>query len=164
MSIRRTVGWIYYYARRLDDARLYLERAIAMNPTADETYRVIALCQALLGRWPEAERAAREALLLSAEGPYNRATLAYVLARSGQRAAAERELAELETQARRDYVSPVAFATVHLGLENWDAALDWVERAHLERRGWLAYLRVNPVVDGLRGRTRFEALVGKMKL
>jgi eukaryotic-like serine/threonine-protein kinase len=164
VSIRRAVGWIFYFARRQVEARVHLERAIAMNPTADETYRVLALCEATLGLYPEAERSAREAMEYSAEGLYNRATLAYVLARSGQRAAAERELAELEAWGRREYVSPVAFATVHLGLENWDAALDWTERAYLERRGWLTYLRVHPIMDPLRGRARFEALMAKMKL
>jgi hypothetical protein len=61
-------------------------------------------------------------------------------------------------------VSPVAFATAHLGLENWDQALDWIERAYDDRRGFMAYLRVNPILDGLRGMKRFEALVAKMKL
>jgi serine/threonine-protein kinase len=164
LSIRRSIGWFNYYARRFEESSEELERAIAMNPTADESYRVLALCQSMLGRWTEAEQSAREAMLLSAEGPYNRATLAYVLARSGQPDAAHRELAELEARARIGYVSPVSFATVHLGLENWDAALDWMERAHHERRGWLAYLRVNPIMDGLRGRARFESLVRQMKL
>jgi len=164
LSFRRSLGWLHYYARRFDDACTDVERAIAMNPTADESYRVLALCQSMLGRWTEAEQSAREAMLLSAEGPYNRATLAYVLARSGQPAAAKRELAELESRAKTGYVSPVSFATVHLGLENWDAALDWVERAQAERRGWLAYVGVNPIMDGLRGRARFEAIVREMKL
>ena len=158
------MGWIYYYARRYDEARRYLERAVAMNPTADETYRVLALTCAMQEEWPEAERAAGEATLLSAGGAYNRATLAYVLARSGRRAEAEKELAELHALAARDYVSPVAFATVYLGLEDWEKAFDWAERAYDDRRGWLAYLRVNPIVDPLRGRARFEALVRRMKL
>jgi Flp pilus assembly protein TadD len=114
--------------------------------------------------WPEAERAAREATLLSNGGTYDRATLAYVLARSGQRPEAERVLAELLALAARDYVSPVAFATIYLGLEEWEKALDWAERAYDDRRGWLVYLRVNPIVDPLRGRARFEALVRRMKL
>jgi hypothetical protein len=117
-----------------------------------------------MGRHEEAERAAREALALSAEGPYNRATLSFVLARAGKLKEAKEELEALEVQARRGYVSPVAFATVYLGLEEWDAALDWTEKAHAERRGWLAYLRVNPIMDGLRGRERFEKLVKAMKL
>jgi len=33
-----------------------------------------------------------------------------------------------------------------------------------ERRGWLAYLRVNPLVDPLRGQPRFEALLEKLRL
>jgi eukaryotic-like serine/threonine-protein kinase len=164
VSIRRTLGWIHYYARRYREARPLLERAIAMNPNADETYRVLALCHAMLGEWPEAERAVREATELSLGGTYNKATLAYVLARTGRRAEAERELGELEACAAKDYVSPVAFATVYLGLEQWDKALDWTERAYDDKRGWLAYLRVNPILDGLRGMSRFEALVAKMKL
>ena len=164
VSIRRSVGWVHYYARRYDQARHHLLRAVTMNPTADETYRVLALTHAMQGQWPEAERAIREATVLSAGGTYNRATLAYVLARAGRRAEAANELGELEALARQDYISPVAFATVHLGLEDWDRALDWTERALEERRGWLAYLIVNPIVDALRGRARFEALVGRMRL
>jgi hypothetical protein len=60
-------------------------------------------------------------------------------------------------------VSPVALATLHLGLGRIEPALDWAERAHAERRGWLAYLDVNPLVDPLRGHPRFEALAERMR-
>ena len=95
VSIRRTVGFAYYYARRYGEAQRHLERAVAMNPTSDETYRLIALTHAMQEEWPEAERAAREAMLVSGGGTYNRATLGYVLARSGRRAEAEQQLAEM---------------------------------------------------------------------
>ena len=39
-----------------------------------------------------------------------------------------------------------------------------LHRAYAERRGWLAYLRVNPLVDPLRGQPRFEALLEKLRL
>jgi len=39
-----------------------------------------------------------------------------------------------------------------------------MERALEERRGWLAYLRVNPLLDPLRGEPRFQALIEKMRL
>ena len=42
--------------------------------------------------------------------------------------------------------------------------MDWMERAYAERRGWLAYLKVNPVVDALRALPRFKALVRQMRL
>jgi serine/threonine-protein kinase len=164
VSVRRTVGFAYYYARRYGEAQRHLERAVAMNPTSDETYRLIALTHAMQEEWPEAERAAREAMLASGGGTYNRATLGYVLARSGRRGEAEQQLAEMLARAEGGYVSPVAFATICLGLEDWDQALEWTERAYDDRRGWLAYLRVNPILDPLRGRARFEALVRRMKL
>jgi tetratricopeptide (TPR) repeat protein len=164
VSIRRSMGWVYYYARRYDQARYHLSRAIAMNPTAVENYRVVALALAQQGQWAEAERVIREALTLPATGPYTLATLGYVLARAGRRGEAEDVLADLEARGRTGYVSPVAFATVHLGLEQWQRALDWAERAYEERRGWLAYFKVNALVDPLRKEPRFEALLKKMRL
>ncbi len=164
VSIRRTLGWVYFYARRYEQAFHHLSRAIPMNPVADETLRILGLTLALQGNLPEAERALREGLALHGAGTYTAASLGYVLARSGRKAEAEAVLADLTARAERDYVSPVAFATLHLGLGNWDTALDWTERSHAERRGWGAYLRVNPLLDPLRGMPRFEALIRKMRL
>jgi serine/threonine-protein kinase len=58
----------------------------------------------------------------------------------------------------------VGLAMIELGLGNLDRALDWTEIAFAERRGWLAYLNVNPVFDPLRGHPRFNDLVRRMKL
>jgi len=163
VSIRRSVGWLYFYARRYDQARYHLARAIAMNPTAAETYRILALAFAQQGQWAEAERVIRDGMALPGAAAYTTATLGYVLAQTGQRAQAEALLGELVAQSRREYVSAVALATLYLGLGEISQALDWTE-AYEERRGWLAYLKVNPVLDPLRGQPRFEALVKKMRL
>jgi hypothetical protein len=61
-------------------------------------------------------------------------------------------------------VSPVAMATILIGLRDLDRALDWVERAVEDRRGWVAYLNVNPIFDPLREQERFRALVERMRL
>ena len=164
VSIRRSMGFAYYYARRYDQARYHLSRALAMNPTAFETYRFLALALAQQGQWAEAERATREAMALPGSGPYTIATLGYVLARTGRRAEAEDQLAELDALRRTGYVSPVAYAMLHLGLEQWPQALAWVERAYQERRGWLAYLKVNPILDPLRGHPGLDVLLRKMRL
>ncbi len=164
VSIRRSVGWAYYYARRYDQARYHLARAIAMNPTAKETYRVLGLVLGQQGQWAEAERVIREGMALPGTGTYTTATLGYVLARAGKREQAEALAAELEARSRTGYVSSAAFAMLHIGLEQWDRALEWAERAYEERRGWLAYLNVNPILDPLRDEPRFQALVRKMRL
>jgi len=164
VSVRRGLAWLYYYARRYEEAVYHFTRAAAMNPTAEETYRVLGLTFSLLGQHAEAERVLREALALPHPSSYTRAALGYVLAQAGGREQAESILADLVQEARTGYVSPVAFATLHIGLGQPAAALDCAERALADRRGWLAYLRVHPIVDPLRGEPRFQALLRTMRL
>jgi hypothetical protein len=64
---------------------------------------------------------------------------------------------------KSEYVSPVEHAIVQIALGDRERALDWIERAIDERRGWAAYLRVHPIADPLRGEPRFNALVKRMK-
>lgn len=162
VSVRRSLAWLYYYARQFEQARYHLTRAIAMNPAAEETYRVLGLTLAIEGQTAEAERVLREAVRMHGSGTYTTATLGFALARAGKTDEATRLAEELERLREREYVSPVALATVHIGLGNLSRALDWAERAYGERRGWMAYLAVNPLVDPLRGDPRFEALVARM--
>jgi eukaryotic-like serine/threonine-protein kinase len=162
VAVRRALAWQYYYARRYEPARYHLTRAIAMNPDAEETFRVLGLVLALQGDLAESQRVLRQAIAMPGAGTYTSATLGYALARAGRRAEAEAILADLELRRQTGYVSPVAFATLYIGLREIDAALDWAERAFEERRGWLVYVRVNPLLDPLREHPRFAALAARM--
>ncbi|HEU4631511.1 MAG TPA: protein kinase [Gemmatimonadaceae bacterium] len=164
VSARRALAWVHHYARRYDQARHHLERAITMNPNAEETYRTLGLVLALDGAPSEAVHVLEDAVALPGAGTYTQATLGYALARGGRVAEARGVLADLEAHAAREYVSPVSFATVLLGLGEVERALDWAERACEERRGWLCYVRVNPLMDPMRGHPRFAALVRRMGL
>ncbi|HEU4787965.1 MAG TPA: protein kinase [Gemmatimonadaceae bacterium] len=164
VSIRRGLGYQYYYARRYERARYHLERAIEMNPTAEETYRILGLVLSMEGKHGDAVSVLREAIGLPGAGGYTAATLGYALARANKREEAERICADLESRAEREYVSPAALSVIRLGLGEFGRALDWMERAHAERRGWLAYLAVNPIFDPLRAEPRFVALVRAMRL
>jgi serine/threonine protein kinase/tetratricopeptide (TPR) repeat protein len=164
VSIRRSLGYTYIYARRYDQARYHLTRAIAMNPTAEETYRVLGLALTFRGDYDEAERLLREAVSFPDSATYSATTLGYALARAGDTAYASDLLDRLEKRLRTEYVSPVEMATLNLGVGNHDAALDWIERAFDERRGWLAYLDVHPIVDPVRAHPRFAELVARLKL
>ena len=86
-----------------------------------------------------------------------------IIARAAGREAVrpgEALFAKTDWRYAHEYVSPAAIAVVHIGLEAYDDALDWAERAYAERRGWLAYLAVNPIFDPMRAMPRFIALVG----
>ncbi|HEX6251277.1 MAG TPA: protein kinase [Gemmatimonadaceae bacterium] len=164
VSARRSLGWLYYYARRFDQARAHLLRAIEMNPTAVETYRVVGLTLAVQGELDEAVRVLREAVELQDAGTYTLATLAYALARRGDVEEAQRIREALRERAKTEYVSPMAFVTVAMGLNEWDTVFEWMEQAMAERRGWLAYLRVHPVLDPVRDDPRLLRFLSEMKL
>jgi hypothetical protein len=53
---------------------------------------------------------------------------------------------------------------VYVGLRDFDRAFAWLERSYQERRGWLAYLKVEPMHDPLRPDPRFGEFVRRMKL
>lgn len=164
VSVRRTLGYVYFYARRFDQAKYHLYRAIEMNPLAEESYRVLGLILSFSNDHVEAERVLREALDLPGAVTYTRATLALALARAGDMTYAKETLPDLEAKRASDYVSPVELVTAYIALGDNDRAIDWMEKAYEERRGWMAYLNVHPVVDPLRNEPRFKVLVRKMGL
>jgi eukaryotic-like serine/threonine-protein kinase len=164
VSVRRSLGYTYVYARKYQQARYHMDRAIAMNPTAEETYRLQGFILTLDRQYADAERVLREALALApAGGTYTKATLGYSLAAAGDPSYAKEVAAELEEKRKTDYVSPVELAMVYVALGNAERALDWIEQAVEERRGWSAYLRVHPILDPVRNEPRFAALVERMK-
>jgi serine/threonine-protein kinase len=164
VSVRRGLGYVYFYARRFEQAKYHLLRAIEMNPVAEESYRVLGLILTYAGEFTEAERVLREALELEGAATYTKVTLALSLARRGELDYARETLNMLEERLTHDYVSPVELATLYIALGDNDRAIDWAEKAYSERRGWMAYLNVHPILDPLRLEPRFKVLVRKMGL
>jgi hypothetical protein len=66
--------------------------------------------------------------------------------------------------AGRTYVSPFSIALVHLGLEEIQESISWLERALDERTCWLVWVGVDPMFDSLREEPRFQAIVARMGL
>ncbi|MEO6057060.1 MAG: protein kinase [Gemmatimonadales bacterium] len=164
VSIRRSMGWLHYYARQPGQALDQLRRAISMNPTAEENHRLLGLAYTQLGQWDEAAAAFREAIAISRTPEMALAGLGVAAAGRGREAEARAILAELEGRTRTQYVSPVAFVMLHAALAEADQAFAGLDRAYDERRGWLAYLDVEPTLDGLRNDPRYLRLRHRMRL
>jgi serine/threonine protein kinase/tetratricopeptide (TPR) repeat protein len=164
VSIRRSMGWLHYYARQPREALEHLRRALAMNPTAEENHRLLGLAYLQLGLHDESAAAFREAVASSESPALATAGLGRVAVARGRLTEARGILDGLYAESRERYVSPVAFAMVHAGLDEADRAFEWLDRAMEGRRGWLAYLKVEPLLDPLRGDARFARLMEKMRL
>lgn len=83
----------------------------------------------------------------------------FALARSGQVRAARARVRQLERLARQRYVSPMARAAAHLGLQEIDAAMECVREALRRFDPWSAFVAVDPVFEELRSNEEFAALI-----
>ena len=70
------------------------------------------------------------------------------------------QLKELSAQR---YVSAYSFVVVYLGLGDKEEALRWLEQSYQDRAGNdVGWIRVDSLLDPLRGDPRFEALAEKI--
>jgi eukaryotic-like serine/threonine-protein kinase len=156
------LGWGYYFARQYESALDQCRRAVEIDPELPVAHHWLALVSEELGDWDQAEVAMQRAAALSGRDGGSLASLATMAARRGREAEARALLAELEQLRRTAYVSAYDVATTHAALGEIATALDWLERAYDERTHRMAFLRVDPRIDRLRGQPRFAALLERM--
>ncbi len=164
LPIHGNLGWLYQYARLWEESARRLRRSVALNPTNDENVWALGVALMELGEYDQAEQVLRDAEALATANYHAFATLGRLAVRQGKREDAEARLRQLEQIARDRYVSPVDFIRLHIGLGNNDAVFHWMEEAYAERRGWLSYLKVDPMVDPLRSDPRFGGWLRRMGL
>jgi serine/threonine protein kinase/tetratricopeptide (TPR) repeat protein len=154
----------YLRAGRYDEALRGVMRVLEVEPHLALAHATLGWVHLLTGK-PEAGIAAlRQALALSPESTMYQAQLGQALARVGRREEARELLRRLEELATRRYVSPYHLAYVHTGLEDYDQAMDWLERAYEERAGGVFGVRGSFLFAPLHSHPRFEALLRKMNL
>jgi tetratricopeptide (TPR) repeat protein len=73
-------------------------------------------------------------------------------------------LQQLQELSRQRYVSPYHMAYVYTGLGEQDAAIDWLERACVERAGAVYGIKGSFLFTTLRSHPRFTALLKKLNL
>ena len=71
---------------------------------------------------------------------------------------------ELKALSTRRYVSPYGIASIYACMDEVETALDWLERAYREHDQTLAWVKVHPRLDPVRGEPRYERLLRKMNL
>ena len=74
------------------------------------------------------------------------------------------EIADFGAIARKEYVSPLEFASRYALLNDKDQAFTWLEKAYADRSPQLFNLNVDPDYDEIRSDPRFKELVSRLGL
>ena len=139
-----------------------MEKTVDLDPHFAFTRLRMGLAFEGAGLYDRAIREYRLAQSLSNGGPLATAALGYALAMAGRVDEARAVLDELLAVSARRYVSAGSIAEVYLGLEDRDAALQWLATAVDERANGIGAIRINPRYDPLRGDARFERLAERV--
>jgi serine/threonine-protein kinase len=156
-----SLSFFQYWARQYDDAIAQARKTLEIDPNSAISHVLLGLSFLrkgdTAGAIPELHRAKTPN-----PGAWYQGYLGYAYAISGDRAKGEQALRELEDLAKRQYVSPTAFATIHLALGEKQKCLDWLEKSYEQQDSACWYLKIDQIYDSVRNEPRFQALVTKI--
>jgi serine/threonine protein kinase/tetratricopeptide (TPR) repeat protein len=164
LIINVAVGWAFYNGRRYEEAIEQLRRTVELDPNYPVTYWILGLLQRKTGRYELAVTEGEKGVKLSGGSPLMRAALAHTFAAAGRTSEALQTLDELTELAKHRYVAPYFFAGIHVGLGENDRAMEYLEKSYEEHSHWLIYLHIDPSMDGLRDKPRFQDLLRRVGL
>ena len=160
--INADLGSVLCSARRYDAAIEQLRKTVEMDPRFYYARWNLGVALEVKGLVDQAVVEYEKAIALD-DDPLSAGLLAHLYAKIGQKDKALQIQERLREVSKQRYVSPYIFAMIHLGLGEKDQAIDFLEKTYQDRDGYnVAYIKVDPFFDPLRGDPRFEAFVQKI--
>jgi adenylate cyclase len=161
LIINADLGITLYLARRYDDAIEQLRKTLVIDPTFFYAHYNLGVALQLKGDLSAAISEYEKAKQLS-DDSFAMALLGAAKGLAGDKNAAEQALENLDQTAQDQEADEYSRALLFLSLNNKEEALRSIERAVAARDGSsLTWIKVDPLLDPLRGDPRFEALVQK---
>ncbi len=164
VSIQRSAGWLHYYNRTPEQGIARVRRALVMDPELHDNHMMLAVLLIQAGRLNEARESLTTGLDMDPHDAYGMLMLAQVNRLSGRHAEADATWDRFHQIAKERYISPTDFTRLALVLGRYEDAWHWIEKAKADRRGWLVYLKVEPMLDPIRRDPRFRDLQRFMRL
>lgn len=161
-----SLGCAYYYRREYERAIGQFEKTLDLDPTHPRAYYY-------LGRSYLGARSLEEAVTVLERGTGSpaadirmRGVLGCAYGMIGKQGEARRLFDEFDVRSKPGYPSLGLFSATfaHVGLGQYDQALDCIERLCDERSMLLHWPKVDPLYDPLRSNPRFENILRRMGL
>jgi TolB-like protein/Tfp pilus assembly protein PilF len=162
LSINADLGSTLILARRYDEAIEQLRRTIALDSKFSYAHWNLGLALNLKGDLTAALVEYEKARALDAS-PDVLALLGRAYAEAGRKEQALEILRELNETAQHHFVRAYLFALISIGLGEKSTAIQYLEQSYQHHENLdLSWVKVDPLLDPLRGDPRFEALVAKI--
>jgi TolB-like protein/Flp pilus assembly protein TadD len=155
---------IYHNAKQYDQAISQCQKALEIDSNYIFAYNALARNYIAKKMYEEAITAVKKTAFLSDGGSLSNTLLAQAYALSGKRNEAEVVLNMLVENSNKIYTSETMIAIIYIALNMKDKALEWLEKAYLNRNFGLIYLNESPTFDNLRTEPKFQTLIKKMGL
>jgi TolB-like protein/DNA-binding winged helix-turn-helix (wHTH) protein/Tfp pilus assembly protein PilF len=162
--INTWLGLRYYHARRYDEAIEQGRKILEFDPSFAPAHLLLGQAYVQKGLHAQAISELQSATSLSGESPIYMAQVGVAYAAAGRNAEALSVIDQLQKVARQSYVSSYGLAQIYAALGDKQHAMKWLQSAYDERAVWMAYLKVDPVLDSVRSERRFQDLVRQMGL
>lgn len=163
LHIGANIGAVYYCSRRYQEVVNQERRILDLDPHVTMAQLLLARGYEGLGQYGEAEAVLKNALA-AGHSAGAMADLGHVYAVSGRRDRALGMIDALTRMAKSEHVSPYHLAFIQTGLGNRSEALALLEMSYEQHEAPLAFLRVDPRWDPLRGDGRFQQLLRELSL
>jgi serine/threonine protein kinase/tetratricopeptide (TPR) repeat protein len=157
-----SLGVVYYCEGRFDRAIEQFQKALDLDSGNALCHVLLADAYAHANEPLKAVEECERALALGSNVAMVRLNVAATFAKVGNMEEARKILDEAEKTWNPGVPVAHLIASIHARLGEKDAAFEWLEKAFQERTFFLAYFKVHPLFENLRGDPRFDALVKRI--
>ena len=141
----------------LNSAATECQRMIDLDPSFWAAHQTLGIVLVKQGRYDDALAEAQKSIQLSNRSNASLALLGHVYARLGRRSEADAVIKELEKRYTEKSADGRDLAVVYAGLDK-DQAFTWLEKAFADHSVFLAFLKLEPMLEPLHGDPRWTDL------
>ncbi|MEO6107332.1 MAG: tetratricopeptide repeat protein, partial [Cyclobacteriaceae bacterium] len=163
LIINTHIGINYIYAGKYQEAVNHLQKTIGFDSTFAIAHYYLGIAYIGLKQFDKAQHHLRIAVDFAPGRMNILSTLGYAEGVSGKKEEAKRIEEELIRQAENKYVPAYDMAVMSLGLGLEQQAIEYLEKAFIERGPWMPFIGMNPIFISLRNNPHFQELIGKIE-
>ena len=157
------LAWLLYLSRQYEKAAQQAKMTIDIEPNHFSAHWVLGIVYGQMKKYDEAISSLETSIKVGGKRPFVVGDLGRILAEAKKKKAALSILGNLEQASKENYISPLNYAKIYLGLGETEKVFDWLEKGFETRAVRLPWLLCDPQFDRLRDDKRFKKLSDKIK-